>query len=343
MTTFRHLVLGATVSSGVAIIGSLLVAFSLVSEINTFRDDIMSDLSHFKTMADDAWEKMVISAPPASTRRDDTFSRFARQVRVPCSGIGFAGSWYQWIRSGLQHWRSGGCRRRRRWISVQLCCPRWKLPCWSPRSPRSTRRQRTGRPSWFSWSGWYVWHGYDGYADDWWCLHQVPAWTSRPRRSSGSRWRPRKRRSSRSTRLGRWSRCPRTPWTRRRRWSRRSPWRTRSPRTRRCPRNSHDVSTRTRWTSWPRWRPRTRWKPRIWIWTRPCWTRRSSWTRRKPRRTRTTRCRWCRWKRRRARRRRSILPLPSPHWRDRSGCRWRRSCCRVVCRAWRATRRGLRV
>lgn len=48
MTTFRHLVLGATISSGVAIIGSLLVAFSLVNEINVFRDDVLSDLSHFK-------------------------------------------------------------------------------------------------------------------------------------------------------------------------------------------------------------------------------------------------------------------------------------------------------
>lgn len=50
MTTFRHLVLGATISSGVAIIGSLLVAFSLVSEINKFRDDVLSDLSHFKVL-----------------------------------------------------------------------------------------------------------------------------------------------------------------------------------------------------------------------------------------------------------------------------------------------------
>ncbi|GMR46737.1 hypothetical protein PMAYCL1PPCAC_16932, partial [Pristionchus mayeri] len=75
---FRHLVLGGTISCGVAIIGSLLVAFSLVAEINTFRDDVMADLGEFKAKANEAWEKMSLPSGGTS-RRDDTIIRYARQ------------------------------------------------------------------------------------------------------------------------------------------------------------------------------------------------------------------------------------------------------------------------
>ncbi|VDK61244.1 unnamed protein product, partial [Cylicostephanus goldi] len=94
MGALLHYAIGGTFITTALIMGVVcMVVYNVISDINSFQDEIEKDLDQFKNFADDAWKTIMAAQPPRQKRASQTTKKRASYSEGAGAVGAGGGSW----------------------------------------------------------------------------------------------------------------------------------------------------------------------------------------------------------------------------------------------------------